>query len=59
MTKGGKEMDEILTGYSDFIMGSLDFMKKNLDKILMMTLIIFLLMAWTIVFEWKVPKKKT
>tara|TARA_B110000967_G_C18823669_1_gene530147 strand:- start:548 stop:1030 length:483 start_codon:yes stop_codon:yes gene_type:complete len=54
----GKEMDKSITMTSDFILDSFGFIGKNLDKILMVTIIVFLAMAWTIVFEWKIPEKK-
>jgi hypothetical protein len=54
----GQELDKYLTMYSDFFSNSIDFMVKNIDKVLMMTIICFLLMSWTIIFEWEFPKNK-
>lgn len=53
----GQQMDKYLTMYSDFFVNTVDFMVKNIDKVLMMVIICFLLMAWTIIFEWEFPKK--
>ena len=39
----GQELDKYLTMYSDFFSNSIDFMVKNIDKVLMMTIICFLL----------------
>jgi len=52
------EMEKYLFMYNDFVLDSFDFIKKNLDKILMVTIIMFLVMAWTIIFEWEIPKEK-
>ena len=54
----GQEMDKYLTMYSDFLSNSIEFVIKNIDKVLMMTIICFLMMAWTIIFEWEFPKDK-
>tara|TARA_A100001011_G_C14097599_1_gene751332 strand:+ start:358 stop:741 length:384 start_codon:yes stop_codon:yes gene_type:complete len=54
----GNAIDKTIEMNYDFLMNSLDFLFKNLDQIIMMTIIIFLVMAWTWAFEWKMPKKK-
>ena len=54
----GVEMDKYLTMYSDFISNSILFVGKNIDKVLMSAIIVFLIMAWTIIFEWDFPDKK-
>ncbi len=56
--KAANEMENYLFMYNDFILESLKFIQKNIDKILMVTVIMFLVMAWTIIFEWEMPKKK-
>ena len=54
----GNEADKIFEGPRDFIFDSFDFIKKNLDKILMVTIIFILILVWTTIFEWEFPKKK-
>jgi len=54
----GSAIDKTIEMNYDFLMNSLDFLFKNLDQIIMTTIIIFLVMAWTWAFEWKMPKKK-
>ena len=54
----GNAIDKTIEMNYDFLMNSLDFLFKNLDQIIMTTIIIFLVMAWTWAFEWKMPKKK-
>ena len=54
----GNAIDKTIEMNYDFLMNSLDFLFKNLDQIIMMTIVIFLVMAWTWAFEWKMPKKK-
>ena len=56
--KAANEMENYLFMYNDFILESLKFIQKNIDKILMVTVIMFLVMAWTIIFEWEMPKEK-
>ena len=56
MSSRGEEMDKYLTMYSDFLSNSMEFMIQNLDKVLMATIIVFLISAWTIIFEWEFPK---
>jgi hypothetical protein len=52
----GQEMDKYLTMYSDFLSNTIEFMIQNLDKVLMATIIVFLVCAWTIIFEWEFPE---
>ena len=54
----GKTIDKTIEMNYDFLLESLDFLFKNLDQILMMVIIVFLVFAWTWAFEWKMPKKK-
>lgn len=56
MANNGSEMNKYLTMYSDFFSNSIEFMIKNIDKVLMSTIIFFLICAWTIIFEWKFPE---
>jgi len=56
MSSKGGEMDKYLSMYSDFFSNSMEFMIKNIDKVLMATIIIFLICAWTIIFEWEFPE---
>lgn len=56
MSSRGVEMDKYLTMYSDFLSNSIDFVMKNIDKVLMATIIVFLISAWTIIFEWEFPE---
>ena len=55
--KLGNQIDNLFKG-SDFISESFDFILKNFDKILMITIIFFLILSWTTIFEWEFPKKK-
>ena len=43
MSSKGQQMDKYLTMYSDFFVNTVDFMVKNIDKVLMMVIICFLL----------------
>ena len=54
----GNEADKIFEGPKDFILDSFEFIKKNLDKIIMVTIIFFLILMWTTIFEWDFPEKK-
>jgi hypothetical protein len=54
----GNAIDKTIEMNYDFLMNSLDFLFNNFDQIILMTIIIFLIMAWTWAFEWKMPKKK-
>tara|TARA_B100000902_G_C27138987_1_gene827591 strand:+ start:153 stop:641 length:489 start_codon:yes stop_codon:yes gene_type:complete len=54
----GNEADKIFEGPKDFVLDSFDFIKKNLDKVLMVTIIFFLILTWTTLFEWDFPEKK-
>tara|TARA_Y100001970_G_C14249493_1_gene870749 strand:- start:1586 stop:2101 length:516 start_codon:yes stop_codon:yes gene_type:complete len=56
MASKGAEMDKYLTMYSDFFSNSINFIFKNIDKVLMSTIIFFLICAWTIIFEWEFPE---
>lgn len=56
MSAKGVEMDKYLTMYSDFLSNTMEFMITNIDKVLLSTIIIFLIMAWTIIFEWEFPE---
>tara|TARA_Y100001970_G_scaffold27641_1_gene33769 strand:- start:8463 stop:8846 length:384 start_codon:yes stop_codon:yes gene_type:complete len=54
----GNAIDKTIEMNYDFLWSTIDFLMKNLDQVIMMTIIIFLVMAWTWAFEWKMPKKK-
>jgi hypothetical protein len=54
----GNEADKLLEGPKDFMVDSFEFIKKNLDRILMITIIFFLVLSWTTIFEWEFPNKK-
>ena len=56
MSAKGVEMDKYLTMYSDFLSNTMEFMITNIDKVLLSTIIIFLIMAWTVIFEWEFPE---
>ena len=55
MTKGN-ELDHWLFMQHDFVLNSFKFIMTHFDQIIMMTIIIFLFISWTIMFEWKVPE---
>ena len=54
----GNTIDKTIEMNADFLNESIDYFLKNFDQILMMTVIIFLVMSWTWIFEWKFPKKR-
>ena len=54
----GNAMDKSIEMNYYFLWDTIDFLIKNLDQVLMMTIIIFLVMAWTWAFEWKCLRKK-
>ena len=54
----GNEVDKLIEGPKDFMIDSFEFIKKNIDKILMITIIFFLVLSWTTIFEWEFHNKK-
>ena len=54
----GNAIDKTITMNRDFFIDTINFAKTNLDSIIMMVIIIFLIIGWTWVFDWKMPKKK-
>ena len=54
----GNEIDNAIKMQEDMIGDSFKFIIKNIDQILMVIIIFFLTIAWTIIFEWEFPKKK-
>ena len=58
MVLRGNSIDRTITMNRDFLLDSLNFIKTNFDSIILMTIIIFLMIGWTWVFDWKMPKKK-
>tara|TARA_X000000368_G_C22781624_1_gene601819 strand:+ start:170 stop:487 length:318 start_codon:yes stop_codon:yes gene_type:complete len=54
----GNEIDNAVKMQEDIIVNSFKFIIKNIDQILMIIIIFFLAIAWTIIFEWEFPKEK-
>ena len=54
----GNTIDKTITMNRDFFIDTINFAIENLDSIIMMVIIIFLIIGWTWVFDWKMPKKK-
>jgi hypothetical protein len=53
----GNEIDNAIKMQEDMVMDSFKFIWVNIDQILMMIIIFFLMIAWTIIFEWEFPKE--
>jgi len=54
----GNEIDNAVKMQEDMVVNSFKFIIKNIDQILMVIIIFFLAIAWTIIFEWEFPKEK-
>tara|TARA_B100001142_G_C14173581_1_gene593254 strand:+ start:278 stop:598 length:321 start_codon:yes stop_codon:yes gene_type:complete len=54
----GNEIDNAIKMQEDMIGDSFKFIIKNIDQILMVIIIFFLTITWTIIFEWEFPKEK-
>tara|TARA_Y100000816_G_C25996318_1_gene520470 strand:+ start:462 stop:779 length:318 start_codon:yes stop_codon:yes gene_type:complete len=54
----GNEIDNAIKMQEDMVVDSFKFIIKNIDQILMIIIIFFLVIAWTIIFEWEFPKEK-
>ena len=54
----GQSIDNLMNAPTDFFIDSFNFIKGNIDQVLMITIIFFLILTWTTIYKWEFPKKE-